>query len=112
MFSLVRLSRLSGIRKVSTQPSSTLDVDWQSDNFTLEKWVPFLRDLGADEAARRTLFLLLQHGEDGKRAANEVVGKCLKKIADQEHVNNWSGFIHRSCLSARHNINNQQSPWS
>ena len=62
---------------------------------------------GVDENALQTLFSLAQYSEEGRRQANMVVSKLLKKEADNEVLNNPSAFVHASCQRARKDLH----PW-
>jgi hypothetical protein len=74
---------------------------WESFEWSIDKWSRFLADLGADEGARKSVFLLAQLGEEGKAAANDVIWKCLKALAENTNVQNWSAFIHTRACNAR-----------
>jgi hypothetical protein len=78
--------------------------DWQSLDFSVEKWVATLRNFGVDDLAQKSLFLLAQLGDEGAKKANSVVAKLLKKAADGEQINNASAMVHSCCKSARHQI--------
>ena len=62
--------------------------------------------MGADLTAQQELFLLAQFGEPGAMEANNVIAKILKAKTDGGYiggrlVQNWSGWIHSNCVTAR-----------
>lgn len=75
---------------------------WETMQFNVDNWADLLHDVGVDECARRTLFLLAQCGDNGQRAANEVINKVLKMIADGTRIHNWSAYVHTNCKDARY----------
>ncbi len=77
---------------------------WEAFEFDAEAWSRFLTGLGVDENARMSVFLLAQLGEHGKHAANTVIHKCVKMLSDGTWVRNWSAYVHKNCLSARHQL--------
>jgi hypothetical protein len=64
-------------------------------------WNDLMMEMGVDGTARAELFLLAQHSQRGYEACNSIIGKLLKKKADQEFVGNPSGFVHRAVCNAR-----------
>ena len=79
--------------------------DWETITFDVQNWMKFMKDLGCDEGSRRSLMLLAGfRGSKGRDAANDTIHKCLKKVADNHVVDNWSAFVHKICLSERHRI--------
>lgn len=105
-------------RKVSKAPklgpNTPSLAQWETFEFDPEHWSQLLRDIGADEASRRDVFLLCQYGSKGALAANGVIHKVLKKIQDDVDVTNWSAFIHKVCLHERQRIQSEaqdSQPW-
>lgn len=75
------------------------------DHVTFEQnpqaWNKILKHNSVDLVARQELFLLAQHSQAGWEHANTIVGKLLKKQADNERLGNASGFVHRCVHNAR-----------
>ena len=72
---------------------------WQTFEWDPALWVDLLDEIGADENARRDLFLLSQIR---KEDANDIVWKIVKKMTDGDHLVNASAFNHSSCKNVRH----------
>jgi hypothetical protein len=90
------------------------DQHWQQEEqlpawATLERnvkvWWSIFDHWAIDVYARECLFALAQHSDEGYKAANDLVGKLLKKKNDNSTFNNASAFLFSSVLNARHNIN-------
>ena len=64
-------------------------------------WDDCLQMWGVDEAARMSLYLLAQHSDAGKRAANSIIAKLLKKASRGEHVESPSAFVSTCVGNAR-----------
>lgn len=61
--------------------------------------------MGVDRDAEMELMLLAQYNDEGKRAANSVVGKLLKHKTDGiQFKTNASAYVHGCVLKARHAI--------
>ena len=61
--------------------------------------------MGVDRDAEMELMLLAQYNEEGKRAANSVVGKLLKHKTDGiAFKTNASAYVHGCVLKARHTV--------
>ena len=73
-------------------------MSFQSD---IEIWADVLRNMNVDKTAMQELFLLAQHSNSGYQEANSIVGKLLKKAADQEELAKPSAFVHRCVTNAR-----------
>ena len=80
-------------------PSRRVLEQWQTFEWDPALWVDLLDEIGADENARRDLFLLSQIR---KEDANDIVWKIVKKMTDGDHLVNASAFIHSSCKNVRH----------
>ena len=78
--------------------------NWESFEFDVESWKELLDDGNVDLNARRDLFLLAQYGEEGKKAANDILFKLVKKLTDGVPMNNASAFVHSCVKNARHRI--------
>ena len=59
-----------------------------------------LKRYDVDESARQALWLLLNHSDDGRREANALVMKLLKKALANDPLDNASGFIFSSVKKA------------
>ena len=55
-------------------------------------WDGCLRQWNVDETARMSLYLLAQHSEAGKQAANSILAQFLKKESRGEHGISPSAF--------------------
>jgi hypothetical protein len=88
---------------------------WQQHE-QLPDWATFERDVGVwwsifdhwqiDDTARQSLFALAQHSDQGYEAANELVGKLVKKKnGNATFTTSASAFVFSSVLNARHDIN-------
>ena len=65
-------------------------------------WAAELSLQGVDAAAQKELFLLSQQGDDEFRAANSIMGKVFKKMADNEsYETSVSAFVHSCVKKAR-----------
>ena len=81
---------------------------WETDRqFTVDMWRAVLLEHGVDNLAMQEIFLLAQMGDQGRRAANNVVAKLLKARADHRLIANPSAFMHSSCRAARHQLQDQ-----
>jgi hypothetical protein len=104
------------------QPPSASDYEaqqhpfWQGEQQQLPAWATLERDVrvwwsifdhwALDVEARESLFALAQHSDQGYEAANELVGKLLKKKNDRSIFNtSASAFVFSSVLNARAIIN-------
>ena len=86
---------------------------WEDFDFSVTSYCELLDSIGCDQFARQGLFLLASFGDAGRMAANDVLSKVVKKLADQDNahaqpVRNWSAFIHKASLAWRHTIQQQQ----
>ena len=72
--------------------------DWVSFENDATRWNSLLLDLDCDTASRMSLFALAQNN---KRAANGIIWKLVKKIADKQEINNASAFVHSSVKRTR-----------
>ena len=72
-----------------------------SFTFDVTSYVEILDRVGADRESRIELFLLSQASPEGRTAANQIVHKIMKKLINQEPVNNWSALITSNVLRAR-----------
>jgi hypothetical protein len=72
--------------------------------FDIEHWDDTLTELGVDNTAQQELYLLAQFSQLGAKAANHVISKVLKKVADGDQVRNWSAFVHSCVKTARHDL--------
>ena len=82
--------------------------DWATFDRDVEKWWELLDYYDVDEPGRASLFALAQHSDKGYEAANDLIGKLVKKWADNVAVRNPSGFIHSSVLNARHKLDSRR----
>jgi hypothetical protein len=96
---LVRIARVAGETPKDTLPAW---FTWEND---LTVWKCILDDLGVDMYAQQSLMALSQQGYQGYWAANELIGKLLKKTNDRVRINNPSAFIFSSVINARHALN-------
>ena len=77
---------------------------WQSLTFDINAWQDTLDELKVDTVAQQELYLLAQCSADGAFAANHILSKVLKKIADGDHVRNFSAFVHACVKTERHDL--------
>ena len=79
--------------------------DWAAIKPNVRAWWSILDYWHIDDNARESLFALSQHSDQGYQAANELIGKLLKKKADNQTFNtSASAFIHSCVLNARNRI--------
>ena len=79
--------------------------DWATIKPNVRAWWSILDYWHIDDNARESLFALSQHSDQGYQAANELIGKLLKKKADNQTFNtSASAFIHSCVLNARNRI--------
>ena len=81
---------------------------WASFHNEIKVWWALLDTLHVDEPAKMALFNLAQRGREGYTRANELVGKLIKKLNDQQPLGNPSGFVFSSVLNASHKMTDNQ----
>ena len=80
---------------------------WMTLDWDVANWNVLMEECGVDKTARMDLTLLSQFSEVGAQAANQILSKLLKKVADGETFNNPSAFVHSRVLNSRNELWNQ-----
>ena len=83
------------------------DYEWATTDKNIKVWWGVFDDFGVDLAARKSLFALSQHSDDGYRAANHIIHVMLKRANDHHWCDNPSAYVHSTVKSARHEL----TPW-
>ena len=78
--------------------------EWFTWDRDIRVWRGILTELDIDDKAQQALMALAQQGRQGYWAANELIGKILKKVNDNVPTKNPSGFLFSSVLNARHSL--------
>ena len=68
------------------KPAPSTDVPvpipaWKTLDFDLDHWEAVFKEIELDTVAQQELYLLAQFSDLGAKAANQIVGKVLKKSA-------------------------------
>ena len=74
---------------------------WFDDRKERNVWDDCLQMWAVDETARVSLYLLAQHSDAGKQAANSIVAKLIKKASRGEHVASPSACVSPCVGNAR-----------
>ena len=88
-------------RAPSTDVSAPIPA-WKTLDFDLDHWEAVFKEIDLDTVAQQELYLLAQFSDLGAKAANQIVGKVLKKVSDGQAVRNWSAFVHVAVKDVRH----------
>ena len=80
------------------------DEEWSTVEipFDSRKWREVLDYHGVDNEAQHALFLFCQHSPKGARAANSLLARFVKAVANQRDIKNPSAFINSGAMRARH----------
>ena len=86
---------------------------WATFDRDVTVWWNLLEFWRVDTKARESLFALAQHSEKGYEAANELIGKLLKKKNDgATFTSSASAFVFSCVLNARNRVDYDDREWN
>ena len=75
--------------------------DWVSFSQDPNVWHTYLDEHNVDMAAQKSLFLLAQYDDHGRKLANTIIANFVRMENDRKEMRNASGWIYTAVLNAR-----------